>query len=76
MEASGISKIECPYFSITLAAGRDIAVIDDPEILPDDLVDVEMSIKPKRADILKALKIGDVTGAHIEKSKTSIRIKQ
>ncbi len=76
MEACEISKIECPYFAITLAKGRDMAVIDDPELLPDEYVDIEMNIKPKKRDILRALKAGElIPGAHIEKSKTSLRIK-
>lgn len=76
MEASNTSKIECPLFTITLAAGRDIAIIDDSDLLPDEYVKVETTVTPVSADILKALKAGEtVTGAHIEKSQSSIRIK-
>tara|TARA_R100000951_G_scaffold64197_1_gene54270 strand:+ start:177 stop:671 length:495 start_codon:yes stop_codon:yes gene_type:complete len=76
MEASGITKIECPLFSITLAKGRDIAFIDDEEKLPDDLVSVSVVQKPDKNEILKRLKAGDnVPGARIEKSKSSLRIK-
>lgn len=76
MEASGIKKIESPLFTITLAAGRDIAVIDSADDLPDDYVNVKTTIAPAKADILKALKEGvDVPGAHIEKSRSSVRIK-
>lgn len=76
MEASGMKKIECPLFTITLAAGRDVAIIDDADALPDDYVKVETTVKPVKADILKALKAGEtVPGAHIEKSQSSIRIK-
>jgi hypothetical protein len=76
MEANEITKIECPLFSITLAKGRDIAVIDDEDKLPDELIGITVVQKPDKAAILKALKAGDdVSGAHIEKSKTSLRIK-
>jgi hypothetical protein len=76
MEATGISKIESPLFVITLAKGRDIAVIDNEEAIPDDYVRVKTTIAPDKASILKALKEGeDVPGAHIEKSKSSVRIK-
>lgn len=75
MQASGITNIKCPLFSITLAKGRDMVVVDDPELLPDDLVTVSVTIAPKKADILKALKVGYVPGARIEKSDESLRIK-
>lgn len=76
MEACGISKITHPLFSITLAKGREIAVIDDPGALPDDLVYVKTEVRPEKAEILKLLKDGvEVPGAHIERSQSSIRIK-
>lgn len=76
MEACGISKITHPLFSITLAKGREIAVIDDPGALPDDLVYVKTEVRPEKAEILKLLKEGvEVPGAHIERSQSSIRIK-
>jgi len=76
MEANEITKIECPLFTITLAKGRDICVIDDGDSIPDEYVDVQVVQKPDKAAILKALKAGDdIPGAHIEKSKTSLRIK-
>jgi len=75
MESSGIMKIESPLFSITLAAGRDIAVIDDESKLPENLVTVKTTSTPDKREILAALKGGDVPGAHLEKSKTSLRIK-
>ena len=76
MEASGINKIDCPLFSITLAKGKDVVFIDDEAAIPDDYVSVSVVTKPDKAAILKALKNGDsVAGARIEKSKTSLRIK-
>jgi hypothetical protein len=76
MEAAQISKISCPLFTITLAAGRALVVIDDETELPDEMVDVHTEIKPNKAKILDALKSGKaVAGASLGQSKSSIRIK-
>lgn len=76
MEAAGITKIKCPLFTITLAKGREIAVIDNAERLPDDLMRVKTEVLPDKVAILAALKAGsDVPGAHIELGKSSVRIK-
>lgn len=76
MEASGISKIECPLFSITLAKGRDTVFIDKESDIPDELVEVSVVQKPNKREILAKLKSGeDVPGCRLEKSKTSLRIK-
>lgn len=76
MEATGISKISSPLFTITLAAGRDMVEIYDEAALPDEFVRVKTVVSPEKAEILKALKSGiDVPGATITKSKSSIRIK-
>ena len=76
MQSAGITSIKCPLFSITLAKGRDVVVVDDADILPDDLVEVKVTIAPKKTDILKRLKAGEVIeGARIEKSEESLRIK-
>lgn len=75
MQATGINKISCPLFTITLAKGRDIVIIDNEDKIPTDYVDLETKVKPRKTDILKALKEGeDVPGCHIEKSKSSLRI--
>lgn len=77
MEASEISKIECPLFTITLSKGCDMAVIDNQDSLPDDYIDVEVVQKPNKSAILRALKADpeSVPGATLGKSKTSLRIK-
>lgn len=76
MEASGITKIQCPLFTITLAKGKDMVQIDDADALPTDYVDFKTISTPIKADILSALKAGeDVAGASLVKSKTSLRIK-
>lgn len=76
MEAAGINKITCPLFTITLAKGRDVVVVDDDERIPDEFMRVKTTVEPDKAGILAALKNGtEIVGAHIEKSKSSIRIK-
>ena len=71
MEATGIKKISCPLFTINCVAGRDIAIIDNIDLLPDDYIDAEVVISAKKADITKSLKPGeDIPGTHLEKSKT------
>jgi len=74
MQASDITKISSPLFNITLAAPRDIVVIDDVDSLADDYKRV--TIAPDKVLIGKALKDGyKVAGAHMEKGKSSVRIK-
>ncbi len=73
MEASGITKIDCPLFTITLAKGRDICVVENEKELPSEFI--VTTTRPDKTALLKALKDGPVNGAHIEKSKPSLRIK-
>lgn len=76
MERTGISKISCPLFSITCAKGREVAVVDQTDELPDDYVSVKTSIEPDKKKITDDLKAGvDIPGARLERTKSSIRIK-
>lgn len=75
MKASGITNIKCPLFSITLAKGRDVAVVVDPELVPDHLVTVEVVTKVDKSALLRELKEGSVPGARIDKTDSSLRIK-
>jgi hypothetical protein len=75
MQATGITNIKCPLFSITLAKGRDVVVIDDAEIISEDFKEVVETTKIDKVGLLKALKQGWHPGAHIEKSDESLRIK-
>lgn len=76
MEATGISKISCPLFTITLAKGREVAVIDDADQLPDELMRVKTDIAPDKLAIAAKLKAGEeVPGARLERGQSSIRIK-
>jgi predicted transcriptional regulator len=76
MESAEIKKIQCDLFTITLVQGREIAVIDDESALPDDFVRVETKVSPDKNAITAELKDGGtVVGAHLERAKSSIRIK-
>lgn len=76
MEKSGIDKIECPLFKITLCKGRPIAVINYENELPDEYVNVKTTISPDKRKILADLKNGiEIPGAEISIGKTSILIK-
>lgn len=76
MEASGISKIDCPLFSITLGKGRDVVDVIDEALIPESYMATKTTTAPVKADILRALKSGEsVPGTTMVKSKSSLRIK-
>lgn len=76
MEKSGISKISCPLFSITLRKPAKAVLIEDESLLPDDCVSVVTTIKPDKKEIAKKLKEGvDVPGAKLVDGKASLLIK-
>lgn len=76
MEATGITNISCPLFSISIAKGREMVVIDDADKLPDELVKVKTEIQPDKAAILAKLKAGEkVPGASLGRTKSALKIK-
>lgn len=76
MEASGISKITHPLFTITLGKGKPIVVIDSENDIPDEYMNTKVTSTPAKAEIARAIKEGkDVPGAHSEIGKSSISIK-
>lgn len=76
MEASGITKITHPLFTITLGKGKPIVVIDEESKIPDEFMNVKVTSSPAKAEIAKAIKEGlEVPGAHSEIGKSSISIK-
>lgn len=76
MEASGITKITHPLFTITLGKGKPIVVIDEESKIPDEFMNTKVTSTPSKADIAKAIKDGiEVPGAHSETGKSSISIK-
>lgn len=76
MEATGIKKITCPLFSITLSQGREVVVVDDERSIPDDYMRVKTELAPDKKAIIAKLKAGEeVPGTHLERGKGSILIK-
>lgn len=76
MEASGITKISHPLFTITLGKGKPVVVIDEESKIPDEFMNVKVTSSPAKAEIAKAIKEGvEVPGAHSEIGKSSISIK-
>ncbi len=76
MEASGITKITHPLFTITLGKGKPIVVIDSENDIPDEYMNTKVTSTPAKAEIAKAIKEGiEVPGAHSETGKSSISIK-
>lgn len=76
MEVSGIDKIDCPLFNITLAKPKPMLVITNENEIPGEYAEKVVTIKPKKKEILKALKAGnDVPGCAIGESKRALIIK-
>lgn len=76
MLRTGIDKISCPLFSITLAKSRPMVVITDESAIPDRYVETKVVKQPIKADILSALKAGeDVPGCALGESKRALLIK-
>jgi hypothetical protein len=79
MEASGISKISCPLFVITLMKAKSVVVIDDEEKLPIDYIDISTVRKPMKKELLADLKkLKDdetIAGCHLGLGKAGLKIK-
>lgn len=72
MQASGITKISCPYFTLALRKNPPKVVITDPGQIPCDLYVYPPAPEPypdKKA-IAERLKAGEtVNGAHLEQGE-------
>jgi hypothetical protein len=76
MQATGISKIECPLFSITLSKPTKQVEITDESLLPDEFVKVKTTVSPDKVLIAKVLKEGkEITGAILVDSEPRLIIK-
>jgi hypothetical protein len=76
MEKTGINKIECPLFTITLSKPAQVVEIIDELELPDDVIEIETKIKPNKAEIKKLLQSGeDLSGAVLVDAKRRLTIK-
>lgn len=77
MAASGISKIDCPLFSITLGKPSKIVVIDNESKIPADYLKMQTLMSPMKKEILAALKEDPdaVPGCSLGESKQSLLIR-
>ena len=76
MEASGITKIECPLFTASLRKGIESVEIENESLLPDEFISVEVVTKPDKKAIKQAIQSGQqVPGATIKRGATSLVIK-
>ena len=76
MTATGINKISCPLFSITMSAPTKQVEILDELILPDDYVTVKTTVAPDKKKILSDLKSGmDIPGAALVDGTPRLTIK-
>ena len=75
MELAGISKIESPWFVISIKQNPESVQIDDAVALPIDYMRETVSYAPDKKMIAAAIKDGfEVPGAHLARS-TRIEIK-
>ena len=76
MLETGINKISCPLFQITLAKDRPIVVVDDETLIPEKFIKTTVTKAPIKAEILTALKAGEVVpGCCLGESVRSLMIK-
>jgi hypothetical protein len=76
MEATGISKIECPLFTITLSKPAKQVEITDESLLPDEFVRVKTTVAPDKVALAKAFKEGkEITGAILVDGASRLIIK-
>lgn len=76
MEASGITKIECPFFTASIRKGVESVSITDQQSIPDEYVKVEVVEKADKAAIKRDLKAGiEIKGASLVRGDNTITIK-
>lgn len=76
MEAAGITKIECPYFTATIRKGVEVVEIEDIDLIPPEFVEIEVKQKADKQAIKRALKAGEeVQGASLKRGNSTIMIK-
>lgn len=68
MQANGISKVECPYFTLAVRKNPPAVVIDDEAQIPAEFIVTPPppAPRPDKAAIARAMKSGtDVPGCHL-----------
>ena len=74
MEACGISKIESPYFNITLGKPSEVVEVEDITLIPKRFI--KTAVSADKAAIKKQIKSGaEVLGAKISMGKSRLLIK-
>lgn len=86
VESSGKSSLRSPFFTYTIASGRQLVSVPDASLLPDNLYDLQTNYMPRMdeiKEILKKLKSGEavegfedgnIPGVVVSVSETSLRI--
>lgn len=86
VESSGKSSLRSPFFTYTIASGRQLVSVPDASLLPDSLYDLQTVYQPRMdeiKEILKKLENGEevegikgdtIPGVVISTSATSLRI--
>ena len=59
MHETGITKIECPLFTITLCKGRDVVEIIDADKIPAEYLNIKTTMTPMKKELGVALKAGE-----------------
>jgi hypothetical protein len=76
MERAGITKIECPFFVVSIAQNPEAVTVDDESLIPRDYFkEIPATFQLDKTLCKQALKDGfDVPGARLTRG-TSLRIK-
>jgi len=76
MEKSGITKIECPYFTASIRRGVESVSIENQDSIPDEFISVVVTEKPDKKALAKELKLGkEIPGAKLVRGSNTLTIK-
>lgn len=76
MEASGITKIECPYFTASIRKGSESVEILNEDQIPDEFMKTKVTVTADKKAIADAIKSGvEVAGAVLARGKNTIMIR-
>jgi hypothetical protein len=76
MAQTGINKISCPLFQITLSKARPMVAITDSLAIPDKYIRTLTQKQPMKKEILDALKAGEsIPGCELGESARGLLVK-
>ena len=77
LDAMGERKVVLPDLTASISRGRPVLVITDPDALPDDLVNVEVTRVPRRVAIAEAMQADGVVvpGCEWSNGASSLQIR-